>query len=388
VNSRVLLPTFPATLSTNQQVLYALAAGTGGFTIANTNDLLGGLDRIGQELSEYYLIRYVPPAEDREGACHTIKLKVEEKDARVRARNGYCDVKTPDFLAGKIEGKNLEARAASGQPGNVAVALQPSYFYTAADRARVNLAMQIPGASLKFEKGKNGYHSELNVLGIAYRPDGSVAARFSDTVKLDLEKDKMKELETHPYNYTNAFDIAPGKYKLAVILSTGGADFGKQETPLVVEPFDGKEFTLSALTLSNEMRPIALGETDLDAALLEERKPLLVGKMELIPSATNRFKPKETVGLYCEVYEPLRTSDKPPQTAITYMITERKTHKLVFQSGVIMTDPFARAGSPVIPVAVKLLVDKLEPGDYTVNVQARDTAGHLSEVQSSNFILQ
>jgi hypothetical protein len=248
--------------------------------------------------------------------------------------------------------------------------------------------MEIPGSSLKFEKGKNGYHSELNVLGIAYRPDGSVAARFSDTVKLDLEKDQIKELEKRPYSYANAFDIAPGKYKLTVVLSTGGADFGKQETLLVVEPFDGKEFTLSVLALSSEMRPIAPGETDLDAALLEERKPLLVGKVELIPSATNRFKPKESVGLYCEVYEPARTSDKPPQTAITYMITERKTHKLVFQSGMIPTDPFAQAGSPVIPVGVKLLVDKLGPGDYTVNVQARDSAGHLSEVQSSNFVLE
>jgi hypothetical protein len=34
-------------------------------------------------------------------------------------------------------------------------------------------------------KGKQ--HSELNILGIAYRKDGSVGARFSDTVKVDFE---------------------------------------------------------------------------------------------------------------------------------------------------------------------------------------------------------
>src|SRR6202035_1238308 len=44
--SRSIVPQFPPSVSTNQQVLAALAEGTGGFTIFNTNDLLGGLERI------------------------------------------------------------------------------------------------------------------------------------------------------------------------------------------------------------------------------------------------------------------------------------------------------------------------------------------------------
>jgi len=35
-------PAFPTNASDNQQFMYALASGTGGFVIANTNDLLGG----------------------------------------------------------------------------------------------------------------------------------------------------------------------------------------------------------------------------------------------------------------------------------------------------------------------------------------------------------
>ena len=57
----------------------------------------------------------------------------------------------------------------------------------------MNLAMEIPSDSLKFDKEKGKYHANVNVLGIAYRPDGSVGARFSDTVNLDLEKDEWKE---------------------------------------------------------------------------------------------------------------------------------------------------------------------------------------------------
>ncbi|MCU1274068.1 MAG: hypothetical protein JWO48_1499 [Bryobacterales bacterium] len=49
----MIVPQFPPSASTNQQVLYALAEGTGGFVIVNSNDLLGGLEKIAKEQNEY-----------------------------------------------------------------------------------------------------------------------------------------------------------------------------------------------------------------------------------------------------------------------------------------------------------------------------------------------
>src|SRR5208283_5092899 len=43
---RQIVPPVPFSATANQEVLYMLADGTGGFVIANTNDLLGGLERI------------------------------------------------------------------------------------------------------------------------------------------------------------------------------------------------------------------------------------------------------------------------------------------------------------------------------------------------------
>src|ERR1700674_2873579 len=58
---RVIVPQFPSSASDNQQVLYQLADGTGGFVIFNTNDLLGGLDRIAKDPKQYYLLGHHPP---------------------------------------------------------------------------------------------------------------------------------------------------------------------------------------------------------------------------------------------------------------------------------------------------------------------------------------
>src|SRR5262249_3625580 len=46
---RAIVPQLPGSMATNQQILLALAEGTGGFAIYNSNDLLGGLEKIARE---------------------------------------------------------------------------------------------------------------------------------------------------------------------------------------------------------------------------------------------------------------------------------------------------------------------------------------------------
>src|SRR5207245_9045016 len=96
----------------------------------------------------------------------------------------------------------------------------------------------------QFNKEKGEYRANLNVLGIAYRADGTVGARFSDTVNLDLEKDEWKEFTKLPYRYENQFDAASGAYKLTIVLSAGGDAFGKFESPLTIDAYDGKHLSL------------------------------------------------------------------------------------------------------------------------------------------------
>jgi VWFA-related protein len=68
-----ILPSFPPSVSINQQVLAMLAGGTGGFTIFNTNDLLRGLEKVGRERNEFYILGYIPH-QTPEGSCHTLKI--------------------------------------------------------------------------------------------------------------------------------------------------------------------------------------------------------------------------------------------------------------------------------------------------------------------------
>ncbi len=386
----MLLPQFPTSVATNQNVLYALAHGTGGFPIFNTNDLTGGLDKIASELNEFYFLGYKPAAKSAEGACHTIKVTTNRGGMEVRARSGYCDVPSADPLAGKEEGKNLEQMASSTSAGSIPISVKAPYFFTGPNTARVDIALEVPGESLNFEKEKGQFHSEINVLGIASREDGSVGARFSDVDKLDVNKDQKKEYSKGEVNYPyqNSFEIAPGKYNLKVVLSSGAQTYGKYEMPLTIEPFNGKQFELSGLVLSNQMQPVSKVAADLNAAMIEGKTPLVVNGVNIVPSCNYHFSRDEKVALYFEIYEPAPIVDGWPHVGISYKVVNRKTNQAVYTSPTELVNNYAKSGSPVIPVATVVPVGQIPPGEYRMELQARDSNQNTSPAHSVDFDLK
>jgi hypothetical protein len=378
------VPQFPPSASTNQQILAMLAEGTGGFTIFNTNDLLGGLERIGREQNEFYILGYVP-GDSPEGSCHTLKVKLNRGGLNVRARSGYCNARAINVLEGKPLERQLEAHATGTQAGSIHGVLQVPFFYTAPNTARVNVTMEIPSDAFQFNKEKGKYHASLNVLGIAYRPEGTIGAKFSDTVNVDLEKDEWKEFTKLPYHYENQFDTTPGSYRLTVVLSAGGDSFGKFESPLSIDAYDGKQFSLGGVVLSNSMQKLNSIPTSLDAVLLEDRTPLVVKGMQIIPSGSNSFKHTDNVALYTEIYEPLLTTDNPPVVGMGYTIFERASNKKILTTGAQRADEYIQKGNPVIPIGLKVKVDDLKPGSYRLVMQAVDSAKNHAPDRTVDF---
>lgn len=386
---RQIIPTIPTNIVENQQLLYQLAEGTGGFVIVNSNDLLGGMQRIANDQAHYYTLGYTPPPSE-EGTCHVLKVKVDRGGTIVRARSGYCNVRPVDLLAGKPVEKELEGRANGSQAGSFAMAMTTPFFYTSPNQARVNLAMEIPATAFAFDKQHGKQHAEMNVLGIAYKQDGSVAARFSDNVVLDLDgKKEVEEFRKEPFHYENQFDISPGQFTLKVVVTAGGSNFGKLEAPLVVDPYDGKQFSVSGIALSKNIRKVNELAEGLDEVLLADRTPLVVQGMQMTPDGANRFSKADHAALYVEIYEPLlATSTTQPQIGLEYIVVDRKTGDKKIDAGVTNTAPNIRAGNPVVPIGLKLPVDTLPPGSYQVQIIAMDTAGNKTKPRSADFEIQ
>jgi len=385
----ILIPKMPDSGVDNQTVMQMLADGTGGFVIKNTNDLFAGLQKIGQEMDEFYVLGYTPP-ESPEGSCHALRVKVEHGDS-VRARSGYCNARPKDILAGNPVEKTLESRAAASQAGNVAASIQLPYFYTGPNEARVNVAMEIPADALKFEKQKGKFQAEMNVLGIAYNSDGSVGARFSDTVKREFDdKKEVDAFQQTPFHYENEFEVASGQYNLKVVFSAGGASFGKIETPLTIDPW-ASQFGLSGIALSKQIRQQAAMAQSLDASLIEDRVPLVTQGVQVIPFGSNKFSKAGPLLFYTEVYEPLLLNADPkkdkPAIGLQIRVLDRTTKEEKFSTGLMRIDMSGVADNPKVPLAEKIPLDNIAAGQYTVEVQARDSAGKQA-TRTADFDLE
>src|SRR5580704_4637694 len=122
--------------------------------------------------------------------------------------------------------------------------------------------------------------------------------------------------------------------------------------------------------------------TGLDSELLADRKLLVVQGVQVVPSASNRFKKTDNAAVYAEIYAPLLAGPNPPQIGIELTVVDRKTGEK--KSDVAARAP-TQAGSSVVPVGLKLPVATLAPGGYRVELRALDSVGNAAKPRTADF---
>jgi hypothetical protein len=168
-------------------------------------------------------------------------------------------------------------------------------------------------------------------------------------------------------------------------LSGGGDTFGKFESPLQIDSYDGKSMSLGGIVLTNSATRVSDIPTGIDSILLEDRTPLVVKGMQVVPSATNRFKRSDNVILYTEIYDPALATDKPPKVGFGYHVIDRGTNKEVLFTGAVPADDFIQKGNPLVAAGMVVKVKDLPPGGYRLLVQAVDGANNHAPNRNVDF---
>jgi len=363
--------------------LKTLAEETGGRWIDN-HKLVRELGEISDDQEKRYILSFTP-VESPDGSCHSLRVRTNRPGLDVRARDAYCNAKPPDLLAGKVEGKALEMRAAAPSVGNAAASMTLSYFYSSPGIAVVNLAMEMDLANLKFTKQSGKQHAELNLVALANGPDGEVAGRFSEAVPLDFETAQEAEaFRKQPYRYEHQFDLPSGRYNLRVAFSSGEETFGKVEAPLTVDPWDGQHLALSGIALASESHYVSDLTSDLDPSLTEGRKRLVAKSVEVSASGANRFHRSAPCYAYLEIYDPPLAAPNPPTVALAMRIVDQATGEQK-QAGTVPAATFIRPGNPVVPVLLNIPIAALSPGAYRLEVKASHSPGTDSVIRTVEF---
>ena len=78
-----------AMLKQRIEVMRTMAENTDGMAVVNSNDLDGGLRRISDDLTSYYLLGYYSSNAKLDGRFRSLKVRVKQPGVEVRARKGY-----------------------------------------------------------------------------------------------------------------------------------------------------------------------------------------------------------------------------------------------------------------------------------------------------------
>jgi VWFA-related protein len=240
-------PWSPAQEAAQSGILWALARGTGGKFINNTNDLGGALARLAEAPEFTYMLGFAPENLTLDGKFHSLKVTVKaERGLDVQARIGYY---APTHLASAGESAKAELRQALfGQEETHAIPI-----YMTAELAKISdsetkltITASVDISKLHYRKvdGKNSNDVEV-VCGLFDRNGGYIGG-VSNTITLRLVDNVAFNRENGTVPVRTEFKVAPGAYRIR----------------LVARDSEGEMMTAQSGSVDTEMAPApAVAET-------------------------------------------------------------------------------------------------------------------------------
>ena len=209
-------------LKNSQDNLAALAESTGGFLIANTNDIRTPVKRIGAEISSYYELSYVPASREYDGKFREIRVKILRPEIVVQTRSGYFAV-PPNEAGGPpvlgYEQPMLAALGAPKLPRDFEYRATAMRFETAAGSTHYAVTFEVPIANLTVQADpeKKVYRTHFALLAMVKGADGSVVQRFSQDYPLEGPIDRLEGLKRGNVVFVRNFWLPPGRYTLETV---------------------------------------------------------------------------------------------------------------------------------------------------------------------------
>lgn len=206
----------------------SIAADSGGFTVANTNDLSKGIQRIANETRAYYLLGYQPTNKARDGRFRKIKLEVKRKNLTVRARKGYY---APlEGAAPKTANSDKDKRAVPTDPAFQQAVDSPyevddiplrmtAYVFdeTLLGKARVLVVADVDVRQFAFQENEGRLTDNLEFLLVAAHRETGEYFRYDQKVDMKLLPETRQKLNRTWFSIVRDFELAPGGYQAKIV---------------------------------------------------------------------------------------------------------------------------------------------------------------------------
>lgn len=325
------------------------ADATGGRTVKHTNTPEAAVPQMFRENQSYYLLGIPVEATERNTRFRPVSVSVNRPDATVRTRTGYFPprVSQPP-RSGRSAPEPLQAALTAALPGGTLPVRLAVHARPGGER-RGTHAVEVLVGMAPVELRDEG--EDVDVLVMAFRPDGSQVARVAHSVRITA---RAGGDEPPHVDVSQQLDLAPGRYEIrAAARRKLTGETGSVYSSATVPDFVREPISMSGVSL---VRMVREGDETRTSA-----------------TTLRTFRPDDRVGVVLSVHQQsasavnvdmnLRVVDERGQT--------RRTHHTTIEAAVFAPDGAA-------PVRFDVPIADLTPGEYLVVIEAASVRGTTS----------
>jgi VWFA-related protein len=345
-----------------QNTLGELADSTGGFLIANTNDLRKPLQRIAAELNSYYEVTYSPPAREYDGKFRRITVKTVRPDLVVQTRSGYFalpPLEGPPLMP--FEMPLLAALNSKPAPRDFEYRAQALHFGANAGGVQQVLVMEVPLENMTFQTdaAAKAYRLHASLLALVRNAEGRVVERLSQDFPLTGPLDRLEALKRGNLVFSRQFRLPPGRYTLETAAQDRETKrLSARRAVLIVPPAPAGRLRLSSLTLIKRVDRVAAESAD-------SGSPFWFKDGRIVPNLGDPIQagPGVELPVYLVVYSASGEA-APPQLTLEFLADGQT----IARAQPELPGPDEQG---VIAYIAKVPADNFKPGRYQIRAVVR-----------------
>jgi VWFA-related protein len=366
-----------STRANYQMTLAHLANSTGGFLVANTNELRGPLRRLAEDIQTYYEISYAPEISNYDGSFHKVAVRTSPGDLRVQSRSGYSALPlSPSSFGTTLPPYEVTLLAALNSP-EIPKAFEYGsaglYFRGLRNQSVCELVMDVPLANVTFQQGEvaGQYKGRLSYVVLLKDVQGQVVKKLQNEVPILVPSERLEATKANHFIYTEHFDVPPGGYALeTAVLDGEGKRISTSKSRVMMEPSSGLAISGVSIVRSTKERGASTADSD----------PFLLGTKVISPTLNPVISKanNSTLPFYLVIYTDKNVAAAPQ------LVMEFSRNGKVLGKALPPLGPPDKDGR-IQYVAVTPL-DRFEPGDFTVRFIVKQ--GSETAEESASFVLK
>ncbi|HKV37827.1 MAG TPA: VWA domain-containing protein, partial [Blastocatellia bacterium] len=197
-----------------------LSDETGGFLIANTNNLAPGLLRVDEDMRFHYEINYAPKNPEYDGRFRQIDVKVNKPGLEVFTRKGYFAV--PPVGSAPVLGYEAPALAVMAKPNTkdtLPMRISALTFPESKRPGLVPVLVRVPAAALAYsvDSEKKTYSTDFTVVALIKDESGRDVKKLSQHYQLSGSSDELDAARRGDVLFYREAVLPPGTYSVEAI---------------------------------------------------------------------------------------------------------------------------------------------------------------------------